>query len=110
MGGCGDDRCRSAQKVNAVLCCTYNIDKLWSCVRFGIMKAVCGFRTILYGQVILCKKMKHYRAKHSVRLQAIQPSAAWCCANLGLDIVVATRMRMCNCTILRNMQCDHARA
>ena len=33
-------------------------------------------------------------------LLCIQSSAA----------VVATRMRMCNCTILRNMQCDHARA
>ena len=29
-------------------------------------------------------RMKHYRAKPSARLQAIQPSAAWCCANLGL--------------------------
>ena len=29
-------------------------------------------------------KMKHCRAKPSARLQAIQSSAAWCCANLGL--------------------------
>ena len=29
--------------------------------------------------------MKHYRAKPSAHLQAIQPSAAWCYANLGLE-------------------------
>ena len=33
---------------------------------------------------ITSTKMKHYRAKPSARLQAIQPSATWCCANLGL--------------------------
>ena len=29
-------------------------------------------------------EMKHYHAKPSERLQAIQPSAVWCCANLAL--------------------------
>ena len=58
--------------------------------------------------------MKHYRAKPLACLQAIQPSAVWCCA---LAICtwklhyrhlarVTTRMRMCNCTQLCNMQHD----
>ena len=33
---------------------------------------------------VITEKMKHYCAKPSARLQDIQPSAAWCCANLGL--------------------------
>ena len=52
----------------------------------------CKRYTTRHNEALSCKPSAH--------LQAIQPSAA----------VVATGMRMCNCTILRNMQRDHALA